>query len=781
MENQRQGSTMMAPSTLGSSAVPRTRAERPVWLQVLSIAIWFGILTGLVEGCGLLLFQNLNHEILGLRVSTPIIWISPVVDVLLFCVLALIVAAVARFIPRTDPLRSTAVLLIGLSVYDFLTLTARLSSRSRILLAVGVGVAFYRWLRRHHEPAWRFCKRSLRWVVAAGLLTFVVIQRGRHFAESRAIAELPPAAPNSPNVLVIVIDTLRADHLSSYGYGHSTSPNIDALASDGVLFENAISACSWTYPSHVSLVTGRPQFEHGRNTFALSPLFHPHENIFNGYPTIGDVLQKHGYRTGAFSANRTFFVGNLGFSQGFIHFDDYFNSIPDMFARTLAGREFLRLYGKAAKGNMGNQTLEYGLHNGFRKQPSEVNEELLHWIDKSGPRPFFAFLNYLSVHAPYGAPGSPRTEPKGTTQDTALYDQGIEYTDRYIGELIQALKQRGLDKNILVIVTADHGESLGEHNFLTHGRVLYWEQIHVPLVIWDPGHVPAGTRISHPVTNVAMASTIMDLLGTDGGEFPGPALSLFWKGTGGAVSWPDPISELAEDREVFRADPVLDKKIPTSYAGAMKSLVTPRWHFIVHQTMGEQLYDWVHDPAETNDLITTPDGREIAGSLLADLAGELTEPGLSPSDRFSAVSFSNPGSGAVEMPIGVPAERNEYHRLRANSGAKLKVEVRRTNAQAKLDPVITIEDPSGHLYQTCRNRSDDHLPSPGISDPTPMAFDDACINGGFGVNTDSISDLEILVPGKPGSFAELMVRIQNWNGHGVNGADYRITVTADGE
>src|SRR5262249_26559199 len=157
---------------------------------------------------------------------------------------------------------------------------------------------------------------------------------GEAITESRAIAKLPMAAANSPNVLVIVVDTLRPDHLSAYGYEHPTSPNIDALAREGVLFENAISACSWSYPSHVSLVTGPNHFQHCRDMLTVPPLFHPNKNIFNGYPTIGDVLQQHGYRTGAFSANRRFFVGNLGFNRGFIHFEDYFNSIPDMFART---------------------------------------------------------------------------------------------------------------------------------------------------------------------------------------------------------------------------------------------------------------------------------------------------------------------------------------------------------------------------------------------------------------------------------------------------------------
>src|SRR5882724_273382 len=410
-----------------SSPAPTIPRHMIRWSKALCIAVWFGILTGLIEGCGLLVFQNLNQETLDPHVSTRIIWISPVMDLLLFCLLAALVAVASSVYRKIDPARLTSVLLSSLTVYDLLTLTARFSSRSRVLLAIGVGFGMNRWWVKHERSAWRFWKRSLPWVIAAGVVAFAGIEGSRWLAEARAIARLPAPAPDSPNVLVIVIDTLRPDHLSSYGYGHPTSPNVDALAKEGALFENAISACSWTYPSHVSLVTGRPQFEHGRGTFSFSPLFHPNENMFHGYPTIGDVLQRHGYRTGAFSANRVFFVSNLGFSQGFIHFDDYFNSIPDMFARTLAGREFFRLYGKAAKGKLSNRIAIYGTHTGLRKQPYDVNQELLSWIDKTGTRPFFAFLNYYSVHEPYGLPDSPQTEPKGTPDDTARYDQGIEY------------------------------------------------------------------------------------------------------------------------------------------------------------------------------------------------------------------------------------------------------------------------------------------------------------------------------------------------------------------
>ena len=355
-----------------------------------------------------------------------------------------------------------------------------------------------------------------------------------------------------------------------------------------------------------------------------------------------------------------------------MHFEDYFNSIPDMFARTLAGKEFFRLYGKFAKGELSNRIAIYGAHTGLRKQPSDVNEELLNWIDKgTKTRPFFAFLNYYSVHEPYGRPDMLQTQSKGTMADTARYDEGVEYTDYYIGALMQELGQRGLDKNTLVVVTADHGESLTEHDFQGHGRVLYWEQIHVPLIFWYPDHLPAGKRVDRPVSNVAMAATIMDLIGMNGGEFPGPPLELALQAER-QVQWPEPISELAEDTRIFKDDTILDKRLATAQTGSMKSLVTPEWHLIVHNMLGEQLFDWRHDPTESKNLIATPEGQKVAGELLSDLASELNGSTRNPN---SDTGMSQQQDLSTQKRTKSLANQfaNARYDMRAISGTKLNI------------------------------------------------------------------------------------------------------------
>lgn len=744
---------------------------------MLSTAAWLGLVTGLIEGCGLLLFQTLNREGWALHVSAPIIWISTLVDLVLFCALALLVAGISHFFRKFSAVRGTAVLLTGLATYDFLTLSARLTSRSRILLALGVAVAFRRWILKHETVAVRFWRRTLPWAATAGLLALVGIPGARWLREHRALAQLPSAAPNAPNVLVIVVDTLRADHLSSYGYSRPTSPNIDRLAREGVLFDNAVSSCSWTYPSHVSLITGRYLFEHGAGQPETIPLFARNKSSFGGYPTIGEVLERSGYRTGAFSANRFFFIGNAGFDRGFIHFEDYYYSTADMVARTLPGKELLRLYGKWFSKRLTVEWLAYGTNYGIRKRGDEVNRELLRWIDQGGRRPFFAFLNYLDVHDPYGAPGSQLKVP-GNLRDVDAYDNGVQYADDSIGRLVHGLEQRGLDKNTLVIVTSDHGESLGEHGITGHGQSLYWNLIHVPLVLWFPDHIPSGVRISTPVSNVAIPATIMRLLGAaEDTWFPGPALNLLWHKPEMAANWPATVSEIAQGQTTFKADAALERRVATARAGPLKSLVTSRWHLIIHKKFGNQLYDWVTDPAETKNLASTPAGDRIAGDLISRLNDALTGvSGRGPQPEATVLDNGTFHARTSPIKVGHEPRLNDYYRVRAAIGSKVTIEVESTSSK-QLDPVIGIEDASGKLYQSCRNPGDDHIPPPGIPDPTPDAFDDLCVNDDNipGLNTNS--KLEILVPGQPGPAVDLYVRVTDWNGYTPASANYQIAVS----
>ena len=612
------------------------------WLLLLVGMSW-GIATGLVEAAGLLVFQRLNWARWGpmMHVSKEIFWISPVVDAIFFFSLALTCSIGARFMPRLPVVRVIVFVLTFLSIYDWLTLTNRLYHGACLLLALGGAVALARWCGEREGAFLQFCKRTTPRMVAAWVLVFAGIQGGQWLHERRAIAQLPQAGSGTPNVLVIVVDTLSADHVSSYGYSRPTTPNLDRIAQQGILFENAISTSSWSLPSHVSLVTGRYLFEHGIGNVQPEPWFGWKSTSLGGFATLGEALQQKGYRTGAFSANRTYFSRDLGFGRSFIHFEDYFHSPADMFVRTLYGREFARIYLKRSDHSLVKRILRkldwtslldqdaegsgsYGGAFGVRKRADVVNKEAMDWIGRDQQRPFFAFLNYFDVHDPYGGPRAYAKPiwPQQTSIDA--YDNGVKYVDDYMGQLMDELDRRGLATNTLVVITSDHGESLGQHHLETHGRALYWELIHVPLAIYYPGHVPAGVRIVRPVTNAAIPDTVLNLVGGDESKFPGPALSSLWKTPMAATRWPDPLAELAQNKYPGKHDREADQLVPTATSGAMRSIVSSKWHLIVHDRLGDQLYDWTRDPGESSDLISTPEGKAYALALKSEMEG-LTE------------------------------------------------------------------------------------------------------------------------------------------------------------
>lgn len=611
------------------------------WL-LLPAALGWGIAAGLIEAAGLLIFQRLNWARWGpvMHVSKEIFWISPIVDAIFFLAVALICRIVVgfalRFAPRLSTVRVTVFLLTFLSIYDWLTLTSRLFHRACLLLALGAGVAFARWCGKREAAFLQFCRRVSPWMAVAWVLLFAGVQGSQWLEEKRATAQLPQPQSNAPNVLVIVVDTLRADHVASCGYVRPTTPHLDRIAQQGVMFENAISTSSWSLPSHVSLVTGRYLIEHGVGNVQPEPWTGWGNEGLGGFATLGEALQQKGYRTGAFSANRTYFSRDLGFGRSFIHFEDYFHSPADMFVRTLYGREFARIYLKRSDHSLVKRTLRrlgwtglldqdaegsgsYGGAFGIRKRADVVNSEAMKWIGADHQHPFFAFLNYFDVHDPYGGP---RDYPKPAwPQQTAIdaYDNGVRYVDEHIQQLMDSLEAQGLAGNTLVIITSDHGESLGQHHLENHGRALYWELIHVPLIIYYPGHVPAGVKIERPVTNAAIPATVLDLVGGDESRFPAPPLSVLWKTPAAETGWPDPLAELAQNKYPGQHDREADQLVPTASSGAMRSIVSEKWHLIVHEAQGDQLYDWTRDPGEANNQVDTVEGKAAAGHLRAEL------------------------------------------------------------------------------------------------------------------------------------------------------------------
>lgn len=598
-------------------------SSRPLPTQsILLVGIWFAVIGGLSEGLGLLSFQWVNWQSWGkfLHVSADIVWISPTLDLLFFLLIGF---ALAPILPRLRWLQvvPTAFIVFStLTFYDWFVLSQRLSRRSSFILALGLASALNRLFSKHQEQILEFLGHNLKWLGLALVAAVVGIHGTQLIREHLFLSRLPAASAGSPNVLVIVVDALRADHLSSYGYSRRTSPHLDRLAQQGALFENAFSASSWTLPSHTSLLTGRYPHEHRATEMKPG---RPYDHRF---PIIAETFGEHGYRTGAFSANTMFFTRDMGLNYGFAHFEDYFSSPSDVFVRTVWGKEVARLllgnrYGRAllawlgvpyyrevdADGDYDMSSEDLGLV--IKRRAPNVNESLLAWLDRDHSRPWFAFLNYMDVHPPYRQPSDSEQVPHAKRRElwAKLYDDDIVFFDQYFGELLDALARRNLIQNTMVVFTSDHGELFGEHGLYRHQNALYRQVIHVPLIFWKPGTVPA-VKVEAPVTNVDIPATLVDILGWGREDhFPGSSLRELWRNPAASSSRRPVLSELAQ----FRYRPA---NYPC-HSGPMKSLIVGKWQYILHERLGPELYDWSRDADENNNLLLDPKYQGLAAKF----------------------------------------------------------------------------------------------------------------------------------------------------------------------
>jgi len=584
--------------------------------RLLVLGTWFGLVAGLVEGLGLLAIFGYgwlatNSVLAG--VTAPIIWISALVDLGLFVLLALCGMLVQKLLPKLEVPRLLVPLFLFVACLDWLALSGRLSPIAVLSLAAGIAVTFNRWFQKHVPDILGFLHSTLPVVVAIAVVAFLGIQGTAWLRERTATAKLPPATPGSPNVLVVVIDTLRADHMALYGYSRETTPHLDAIAKQGVVFDNDISPSPWTLGSHASMLTGRYPHEHGVD----------HEvALGTTYPTLPEVFARHGYRTGGISANVHYFARRTGLARGFIHFNDYYYSAGDMFYRTLWGRIVHKYVPDSPK-----------FDEVFaRKRAPQVNQELLSWIDQDRSKPFFAFINYFDVHEPYqpldpyrkmfnradtnAAPPQidqrinrkehpylyrlSHMSPQDFQHQVDAYDGATYYVDEQIANLFAELEKRGLSQNTLVVLTSDHGECFGDHGLLAHWNALYREVLRVPLIYYWPGRIPAGVRVDKVVSAASLPATVLELAGIKPDVvFPIPSVVQLWQQPGVDPAWPDPLAEIGLNSDLPESYP--------AYQGWLKAIVGPQWHLIVSEKLPPELYDWKADPKELNNRAASGD------------------------------------------------------------------------------------------------------------------------------------------------------------------------------
>ena len=363
-------------------------------------------------------------------------------------------------------------------------------------------------------------------------------------AVSIAIAAPLPQHKLRPNVILITIDTLRADHVGCYGDKQVQTPTLDGLAHDGVLFERAISQVPLTWPSHAVILTGTYPFQNGVQDFTGQPL----EPQFR---SVAQAFKQEGYATGAvvsaFVLDRSW-----GLARGFDFYDDAFS------ARTFQQRDI-------------------GLVD---RRADESVSHALSWLKGTSRRPFFLWLHLYDPHSPYDAPA-----PYGAEYREHPYDGEIAYADHELGRLIAWLKANQLYDRTAIAVLSDHGESLGEHGEKEHGFFIYDSTIHIPLIVKPPvGSGIQRGRVDRPVETTDVAPTLLKLAGA---KDPAIGKQLQSQGLFAANKKDAAYSETFYPFSSFGWSP-------------LHALETDRYHYIAAPT--PELYDLTSDPQEQNNI-----------------------------------------------------------------------------------------------------------------------------------------------------------------------------------
>ncbi|NOR14513.1 MAG: sulfatase-like hydrolase/transferase [Candidatus Aminicenantes bacterium] len=401
-------------------------------------------------------------------------------------------------------------------------------------------------------------------VLAVGIVLWLILRLEKSPA-ARLEKLWSESDVEKPNVILITLDTLRADHLACYGYSDVRTPHLDSLARQGVLFEQAATNSPLTLPAHCSILTGMYPTYHGVRINGNTAL--NEEQM-----TIAEVLSAQGYQCGAFIGA---FVldGRWGLKQGFQHYDDKFD---------------LKKY----------KHLDLGA---IQRPGNEVIDVALDWLEEQKSTPFFAWIHLYDPHTPYEPP-EPYLSEYGPRGLAGLYDGEVAFMDEQIGRCLSWLENNGLDESTILILVGDHGEGLGSHGEGTHGYFIYDYAIHVPLIIVTPFDGLQGVRVSSQVRIVDIFPTLMEIAAiTPPAETQGHSLlPLMFR----------PQKEV----DGFAYAESMSPNLQFGWS-SIHSLRTTQYKYI--DTPKAELYDLTRDPDEqTNLLRQYPDiAREMKDAL----------------------------------------------------------------------------------------------------------------------------------------------------------------------
>ena len=437
---------------------------------------------------------------------------------------------------------------------------------------------------------------------------------------------------NKPNIVLIVMDATRPDHLSCYGYERNTSPYIDKIAKEGVVFKNVISPSTWTVPSHASIFTGLFPFEHRAG--------HVSPYLPEKVETLTEILKKEGYQTLAYSNNPWMSF----FNEGHRKFDDFQEGWREQRERYFYEVIYSELI-KLVRRNDPTWLIK-------DKGAAKTNQYVSRWIGNNLEFPFFVFINYMETHFPHypsprnsiyipeniapgeinrvlrsaigmGKGGAFLTKRERSQEElsliNALYDGEIHYLDKRIGELYEHLRKLNILDDTLLIITSDHGENLGDHGILGHAFGLFNNLLHVPLIIRYPKYFKPGLIIENNVQTIDIFYTILDAVSINYNPSNlglGKSLIKRIKGHEYAemmLAEHDKPTDALGQAEKFGIDANHINK-------DQRAIIFRGYKYIQTSRGEEELYDLKTDPNESHNLIS--EKREIAAALKSRL-GEI--------------------------------------------------------------------------------------------------------------------------------------------------------------
>lgn len=465
-----------------------------------------------------------------------------------------------------------------------------------------------------------------------------------------------------PNIVLISIDTLRADHVSCYGYQRDTTPNLDRIAREGVLFRNAYAAAVWTQPAHASMFTGLYPSEHRTINF---------NKLDESIPTMAEILSANGYNTAGF-VNNPMVGAMVGLERGYREFHEIWRGIP---ARNFVERAFGAIH-RRIQGLLGTQD------NGARKTNKLVKKWLRRTVSKE--EPFFMFLHYIEPHNPLDAPHpyknkfmvSDNSEPRDMSKIAAvahnplvcytdnlalnksendyiisLYDGEIAYIDSMVDDVVTALEQLKALEDTVIIITADHGEHFGEHQHYSHVSSLYEPIVHVPLIIRYPKLYAAGQTFKPPVQHNDILPTILELASIQY-ALPEKSRAVSLAPENGKIN-------VDESRSVFaewegKIPKFVRKRVQHNgnadkvglFTKKLKMVKQENFKYIYAEDGQEELYDLREDPKELVNLAATKtDKCKALRESLNFLDADFSENERSEDDMDAAVKERLQGLG----------------------------------------------------------------------------------------------------------------------------------------